>query len=874
MKKLIFALPAILFFGTVPAQVGINTVTPNAQLEIKSTNAAIPTNLDGVIIPKVNVFATGMTAAQQGMLVYLTTTVGTNTPGFYFWDHPTTSWIQLGKPGWNLTGNAGTTSNNFVGTTDAQLLAFRTKNTERARIFSDGNASIGSAMTIDEFHEFSKLEIGSNDLDNDLTLRHSGTDIPVINIVRSRGLMKSPSLLAPTDEVGSIRFWGYSNAAMGSGFSGYGNAGRLISVVENTSGTTLNAGLRLYGSSMLNGLYVSSLGNIGIGTTTPTASFQVMGSLKFSGNGTAGAGKVMTSFDAAGNAEWRSPGQIASGTLDEAYNFGGAGVGKTITADSGAVTIDGTDGLVSTGTINVGATMPSGNGVRMIWNPRKAAFRAGSPGGTSWDDANTGSYSVAFGYLSIASGTYSAAFGGGAKATAHAAVAFGQACESSGVAAASFNSHNIASGSHSAAFNIDTNASGYGSVSFGNSTEANGSHSFVSGSRNTAASFAETVIGAGATTYAITTNGATQFRSANLTDRLFVIGNGYDANNNNVMDDAERSDAMVVLKNGNIGIGSSTPQEKLHIVGKVRIADGSQAAGRILVSDANGTGTWQTNSATNAWGLGGNASTAPATNFIGTTDAQPVVIRTNNTEKARIMTNGFVGLGTNDPDRELEVYGAGTQYQRITSSGTSEVGIELKRTGTASDWQMRNDGGIFFIGQSNDDLVTVSDIFRVGGSSVTPAVDNFVTLGQNALRWTAVHATNGVIQTSDANDKKQMLPLQYGLDKIKALRPVSFQWKDQKIDNNATHLGFVAQEVQKVLPEVVVDSDWVEGKEGQGKIWEKSERLGMKYSEIIPVLVKAFQEQQVIIEDQKAQLESQNKILADLLQRMAKLEKQ
>lgn len=82
------------------AQIGINTTSPNAQLEIKSSNQANPANTDGLIIPKIDVFpATNPTASQQGMMVYLTTTSGLNTPGFYYWDSTTTSWTAIGSGG-------------------------------------------------------------------------------------------------------------------------------------------------------------------------------------------------------------------------------------------------------------------------------------------------------------------------------------------------------------------------------------------------------------------------------------------------------------------------------------------------------------------------------------------------------------------------------------------------------------------------------------------------------------------------------------------------------------------------------------------------------------------------------------------------------
>ena len=93
------------------AQVGIGTTSPNAQLDIKSSNQATPANTDGILIPKVDAFPTNApTSSQDGMMVYLTTTVGANTPGFYYWDNASTSWKSVGGgKGWGLNGTSGTT---------------------------------------------------------------------------------------------------------------------------------------------------------------------------------------------------------------------------------------------------------------------------------------------------------------------------------------------------------------------------------------------------------------------------------------------------------------------------------------------------------------------------------------------------------------------------------------------------------------------------------------------------------------------------------------------------------------------------------------------------------------------------------------------
>lgn len=87
----------VLFFTLLTtcflnAQVGINTTSPNATLDIRSSNVAAPNNTDGILIPKIDEYpATNPTAAQDGMLVYATGN-GSIAKGFYFWDNALTSW--------------------------------------------------------------------------------------------------------------------------------------------------------------------------------------------------------------------------------------------------------------------------------------------------------------------------------------------------------------------------------------------------------------------------------------------------------------------------------------------------------------------------------------------------------------------------------------------------------------------------------------------------------------------------------------------------------------------------------------------------------------------------------------------------------------
>jgi hypothetical protein len=93
---------------------------------------------------------------------------------------------------------------------------------------------------------------------------------------------------------------------------------------------------------------------------------------------------------------------------------------------------------------------------------------------------------------------------------------------------------------------------------------------------------------------------------------------------------------------------------------------------------------------------------------------------------------------------------------------------------------------------------------------------------------------------SDARLKKDIEDAPYGLPQVLELRPVTFRWKKDG-DAGETKLGLIAQEVRKVVPLVV-----------SGR--ENSEMLSVDYIALVPVMIKAVQEQQRVIERQQAQI--------------------
>lgn len=239
---------------------------------------------------------------------------------------------------------------------------------------------------------------------------------------------------------------------------------------------------------------------------------------------------------------------------------------------------------------------------------------------------------------------------------------------------------------------------------------------------------------------------------------------------------------------GNLGIGTNSPQARLHVLN-----GGGASSGTIWLGGTTYYGTIEHEpSAT-----GANIYTVASASGGGH------IFKRGSTEQMRIDSSGNLLVGTTD------------------SSATTGTGVKIKPNG---------DGA----GYPRIDAVT----------SATTNAQNVLweiySTGASAYRFYVgaggtIFATSGTITAiSDQRLKENIRDLDDGLSTILALKPRKFDWKEGKGKDIKDDRGFIAQEFEQVFPDLI---DTWKDPAPEGEEPYKSVR-----PDLIPVLVKAIQE--------------------------------
>lgn len=194
----------------------------------------------------------------------------------------------------------------------------------------------------------------------------------------------------------------------------------------------------------------------------------------------------------------------------------------------------------------------------------------------------------------------------------------------------------------------------------------------------------------------------------------------------------------------------------------------------------------------------------------------------------RLVMSGWTNATTHDI-----IYNAyGTtlgDYTYLKSAGNT----------TTTHGMLLNSDNYLFWGRDN--LTTGA----VDNSATAPMTDVCmrVDANGNALFDGDVVAYSSTI-ASDARLKENVKDLDYGLKDVLDMRAVSFDWIDKR--NGQHDIGVIAQEIEKIIPEVVVEVDTLNSDEDTHKT--------VDYGKLTSVLIKAIQEQQVQIDELKTKL--------------------
>ncbi len=212
-----------------------------------------------------------------------------------------------------------------------------------------------------------------------------------------------------------------------------------------------------------------------------------------------------------------------------------------LTLDQGATLPDG--GILAMGTYNGGTALTTtGAGTRLIWYPRRAAFRAGYVDGVQWNDVNIGNDSMAFGYNNTARAS-SVVMGSSNTASVSHAIAIGISNIASASSAIAMGQNVTASAQDATAFGDHTTASSLASTAMGSYSTASGNYATAIGFYATAQAYASLVLGR----YNVIAGTTNNWVQSPVAEPVFVIGNGTSS--------VARSNALTVLKNGDTAIG-------------------------------------------------------------------------------------------------------------------------------------------------------------------------------------------------------------------------------------------------------------------------------------------------------------------------------
>jgi hypothetical protein len=341
------------------------------------------------------------------------------------------------------------------------------------------------------------------------------------------------------------------------------------------------------------------------------------------------------------------------------------------------------------------------------------------------------------------------------------------------------------------------------------------------------------------------------------------------------------AERMRIDSSGNVGIGTSSPNARLDILGsssRLRL-DGSSASFQILsrntadsttnplIFDADtytlnraGTTRMFIDSSGNV-GIGTSSPAAPI-DVVSNSSAHALRVRGRSSEdtgQIRFTNNAgsttYAVLQTNSGEFSIQgvansptvFYTNNTERMRITSGGNVWIGTSSSSFG--SRFAVEKNGGDV-VGFGNTNVVAGETVMTVkGGVNTTDTTTTYIIFqrADGTTRGTIVATgTNGVVYntSSDYRLKENIEPMTGALAKVQALNPVTYKWKEDGLDGQ----GFVAHELAEVFPDAVTGEKDAVNEDGSIK------PQGIDTSVLVATLAAAIKELNAKVEAQAAEI--------------------
>ena len=188
--------------------------------------------------------------------------------------------------------------------------------------------------------------------------------------------------------------------------------------------------------------------------------------------------------------------------------------------------------------------------------------------------------------------------------------------------------------------------------------------------------------------------------------------------------------------------------------------------------------------------------------------------------------NGFVGIGTQTPARMLHLVGSNAVFRIDRSVDTAA--FQMVRTDISG-----NPLKVFVVGTNYSPTTGLGEfIINDNGTQTSGELHRRMTMANDgAVTFTGNVTAHHFYSASSLTLKDNVRTYENALDTVNRLRGVSFDWKD----SGKPSVGLIAEEVAKVVPEVVAYND--------GAV------AGVNYASLVGVLVEAVKEQQAIVKE-------------------------